>query len=309
MNKEERVYFYADTPPDTRPPYSEDAFCAIQDLPPAPLAPFPGGQSVFPFGNNTSGYVMDHTHTRAIQDGISLAQRLLEHTKAEVDEIPYIIIDDCIPGDSEVDDDHFQYDMVRIAYRHVQSAGEALYRSEAPQSCPESRVTYQRHTFQLGVIIAHAFYQTTIGGPPDAIQRSGWEWERALFGGWIAGRPRTSFFADDGNWQGRVTAIVLRVPKEGEEGYYTIDNTKIMRIVEGRKGWEGALVTDDTTNVWFEGEANPLLRYAGPPIHYYRNNRWVFKHVERVGTGFIPKRSCGSGQGPCCQLQEDGTIS
>jgi len=136
-------------------------------------------------------------------------------------------------------------------------------------------------------------------------QTEAWIWEKQLFGGWVGGEDpyayteypgdearehRLRVCHDDGRPSRRnyetVEAICLRCPKAGNEGFYRIDNTRIVRIVDGRDGWEEALPLVDADDRWLEGKRS-LVRKAGPftpvPKYEFAGYTRIFVHRDANG--------------------------
>jgi hypothetical protein len=202
-----------------------------------------------------------------MRDAVPVAVRLLIQSKVRSPTdttVPFIIIDQFIRSDGVVDKD--EPNTIRIAYRQAENVGHALYRSHTSSSHLDHGMIYKLHTFQLALILAKTMYECGLVGVGDVSQERGWEWEKELFGGWIAGTraPIVSDIPVEEQWTGRIGFIALLAPKDGIKGYYRIDEPKITRIVEGGPEWEKALHLIDDDATWVKGKLC-LLKQAGPP--------------------------------------------
>jgi hypothetical protein len=300
----DQIYAYPHIPLDSREPYDYEGICHRSTFVSGDFDEETGQQIIFPFHRRDSQDVLDDTQSQAIEDGLSLAARLLRHTNI-IGKMPFILVERFERIDSKFDPN--EPGIIRIGHEHVQTAGRAFYKSEGPLATPEDEVTYLRHTFQMGIMLAHAMFQSILmanlkaegaDGKVDIdIKEKAWEWEKDLLGGWISGRDLAFGFSNEGQWPGRIISIILRAPKEGQEGYYPLDDHKIIRVVEGLSGWQEFLRTDDTTNVWISEVIEFLLRHPGPPSSSkwggYR--RQPTKVVNAAGqVSYITPRSCGT---------------
>jgi hypothetical protein len=202
-----------------------------------------------------------------MRDAVPVAVRLLIQSKVRSPTdttVPFIIIDQFIRSDGVVDKD--EPNTIRIAYRQAENVGHALYRSHTSSSHLDHGMIYKLHTFQLALILAKTMYECGLVGVGDDSQERGWEWEKELFGGWIAGTraPIVSDIPVEEQWTGRIGFIALLAPKDGIKGYYRIDESKITRHVEGGPEWEKALHLIDDDATWVKGKLC-LLKQAGPP--------------------------------------------
>lgn len=112
-----------------------------------------GEHIVFPLQARNQRLIMDIYHSRALQDAVSLAHRLLQLGNSDLEPVPFVIVDQRLREDDGVIDP-IETGTVRVTDRHVLTAGKAFYRSTDPKATPEVYLSYQRHVFLLGVILA-----------------------------------------------------------------------------------------------------------------------------------------------------------